>query len=410
MALRPGHRGALIVMGLAYLQRGERLSRAQTMLEEAIAQGSGDPETHTVLGRIYLRRGMTEQARRAFHTAIALDPDYLGASYALARAYRSEEEFDAAIGIYSGIIDRWPDDFEAHYRAGELLKYRSDQVAFQLLRDREVAAPPEISPRQWRRQLATLKRQSIEYGQRALSFLETARRLQPQHLDSVRQLCDLHRRFARLTQARDCFAQLTQREPMEWLYPYRLGTILIELGAYDDAARSLQVAREMAPIVGDVYLALGLAYIRAERVDEAIAALEQGRMYEAFNPALYTNLGAAYATRGQLELARGALERSLDLSTFPLPRLHLTYTNLALVYWRQGERDETTQALKNALHVYPGYAYAQRLLEEVRLEEVQLEEVQSRTQATALDAPRPFVFNGSLERFGLVTTVAFGSE
>ena len=400
IAIRRDHRGALVVMGLTYLQLDKRLSHPQRMLEEAIAEGSGGAEIRTILGRIYLRRGMTQEASCAFRTAIALNPDYIGARYSLAKTHRLDEDFDAAMDVYASIIDRWPDDFESHHRAGSLLKYRADEAAFRLLGAREKAPHAGTTAWRWNRQLAELRQESIDYGQRAGEFFGKSLRLRPDHLDSARQLCELHRRFARLAQARDCFAKLVQQHPDEWLHHYRLGTVLVEYGAFDEATESLQKAQAMAPIVGDIYLALALAFIRDERIDEAIATLEQGRIFEPFNPALYTNLGAAYATRGQLENARRALERSIELSTFPLPRLHLTYTNLALVHWREGRDEEAKRALKNALYAYPSYAYAQRLLDEM----------QSQDRARALDTTRPFVFNGSLERFGLVTTVAFDSQ
>ena len=400
IAIPTGHRGARIVLAQVYLQQRQRLSRAQKLLQEAIAQDADDAEVHAILGRVYVRRGMIEAATRAFRTAIALEPDDLRVRYDLAQAYRLGNHFDDALKVYDTIIQRRPDDFEAHYRAGKLLKYQSDRFAFQLLGEQESAASPGLPARQWHRSLADLQRQSHDYGQRALSAFEAARHLRPLHPDIVRQVCNLYRRFERLSEALACFTQLTQWQPTNWLAHYRLGTLLIQLEAYDDAKRRLQQALRLAPTKGDTYLALSLAELRRGRVDEAIATLEQGRLHEAFNPALYTNLGAAYAMRGRYRLARKALERSLALATFPLPRLHLTYTNLALVHWHQGRHDQAVQALKNALYVFPTYAYARRLLAGM----------QSQPPHVASDDTQSFVVNDRLERFGVVTTVAFGNE
>ena len=99
------------------------------------------------------------------------------------------------------------------------------------------------------------------------------------------------------------------------------------------------------------------------RLDDAVTTYERGAIHQPFNPALYTNLGAAYGSRGEYGAALQTLERSLDLATFPLPRLHLTYTNLALVHFREGRRQEARKALKNALRAFPNYGPARRSLE-----------------------------------------------
>ena len=158
----------------------------------------------------------------------------------------------------------------------------------------------------------------------------------------------------------------------------------------------------LAPAQGDLYLALGMAYVRAGRMADAIDAFQRGTIYEPFSPALYTNLGAAYATRHEYGAARVALRRSLELSTFPLPRVHLTHTNLALVHLKDGRKGDGVKALKHALFVYPDYQYARQLLNAVT----------SRHAGSSLEAVEPaeFVFNDLLELFGETTTVAFDDE
>ena len=121
-------------------------------------------------------------------------------------------------------------------------------------------------------------------------------------------------------------------------------------------------------------------------------------VYEPFNPALYTNLGAAYSGRGDYPLARKSLERAVSLRTFPLPRTHLAYTNLGIVHWREGRRSDAVQALENALHVFPDYAYARRLLAEA-----------SSPGAVAMN-PATAVYDDLLERFGETSTVHFPNE
>ena len=88
----------------------------------------------------------------------------------------------------------------------------------------------------------------------------------------------------------------------------------------------------------------------------------------------------------------------MTLRTFPLPRTHLAYTNIGIIHWREGRRADAVRALKKALHVFPDYAYARRLLAE----------------ATSVDAtatsPPALVYDDLLERFGETSTVQFANE
>jgi tetratricopeptide (TPR) repeat protein len=398
---QPSHIAARIALAAIYINY-DRLALARDHLEAVMAV---DPE-HALaayfLGRAQLRLRRPMDAAAAFRSALAVKPEDLNAWFHLARAYRSGGFYGAAVDTYDEIIRRQPALFDAHRDRARLYKFLSDKVAMTHKRESEKARPVGIGAGEWQQYLSQLEQRSREYGELALVGFDRAQDLRPLDAGGMRQIGEIFRRAGQLGKARKQFEWLARSEPSRWLHRYRLGTIAIRQGEHADAIAFLEGALELAPAEGDVYVALAFAYSRAGRVDDAIATLERGAVYEAFNPALYTNLGAAYAARGDYGPARKSLERAVRLRTFPLPRTHLAYTNLGIIHWRQGRRADAIQALEKALHVFPEYAYAKRLLADLTSGDARAKSGGT-SNAT-------FVYDDLLERFGETSTVQFANE
>jgi tetratricopeptide (TPR) repeat protein len=106
---------------------------------------------------------------------------------------------------------------------------------------------------------------------------------------------------------------------------------------------------------------------------------------------VFNNLGVARARLDDLSGAERAFRRGLELRTFPLPRTHLLYTNLALMLARDGRSTAAIAAAQNALYVFPDYAPAGQLLTELN---------------TGATLSIEFQLNDQLELFGELSTVS----
>ena len=69
---------ALLKVGRAALEKGD-VKTAREELQEAIVAHPGNAEAHTLLGVVYERDGNDRLARRAWDTALAIEPEELGA-------------------------------------------------------------------------------------------------------------------------------------------------------------------------------------------------------------------------------------------------------------------------------------------------------------------------------------------
>ena len=359
LEVHPDHVASRVALGLVHLER-RRFKDARIELEAYPAE----PAASYLLGRAHLARKETEEAILALRRATKAAPELLDAWFSLARAYRLHGLSAAAANAYRELIRKRPSQFEPHYELGSLYKWQSDNVLYRWRADGETSPPSDIAPSQWRAQLDELERQSREQARLALSELSIALKLRPLHYGAMRQVAEIYRHTGRLEESREIFAWLASREPGQshWLYAYRLGCVLLQLGRVDEAIDVLKDAIAAAPHEGDVYFALGLAHLRAGHARDAIEVLEEGSIFAPFNPALYTNLGVAYAKQADYKSARVHFERSLELGTFPLPRRHLTYLNLGLLERRDGRPEYALRAFESALHVFPDSAEARRLL------------------------------------------------
>ncbi|MDH3716404.1 MAG: tetratricopeptide repeat protein, partial [Gammaproteobacteria bacterium] len=311
----PAHHSSRAALGLMHLNR-KRSAPAQAAFERAISIAPSEGSARLLLGLARIASGDLEGAVQSYREAIEVEPSLIAARFLMAHAYQLGGRPDAAALIYDEIIELEPRLFEARYALANVLKLLSDEITFRLRDERESNPPGDMRLGEWKSRHSQWQQQVDKYRNRALTELAVAVQLRPGALDATRQVAEIYRGSNRLDEARRFYQRLIELEPEIWLHRYRLGTIWFALGDYKQAVNELTRVTVMAPTDGDAYLALGLALVRANRLDDAIAVFEKATTYEPFNPGLYTNLGAAYANRGDLSKAQAAFERSLELHSF----------------------------------------------------------------------------------------------
>jgi tetratricopeptide (TPR) repeat protein len=369
--------------------RQRKFNDALARLNTVLVKHPTNLSAYYAMGIGHLRQQRPDLAIEALIRAVEIDPGRLAVYRYLSAAYRRAGMDREAAKALAQIVERQPDSFEARINLANLFKSLMDSATFQL-ESLEAGANTALA--------GELRRRRDSYGEQALAQFASALRMRSGDQSSMRQVGEIYRRQGRLQEAREMFEYLAASQPREWMLPYRLGAVRLQLGDVDGAIGQFRRAVELAPFSGDAYAALGLAYARRGDTTAAIRAFRDARIAEPFHPGVFINLGACEAIAGNHEVAKESLQRATELGTFPLPRLYLAYTNLALIHWQQGDLAGARRAAQHALHILPDFEPAQK--------------IRAALEGGLRRRPLPaqYVFYDLVEIFGEISTAEFADE
>lgn len=103
-----------------------------------------------------------------------------------------------------------------------------------------------------------------------------------------------------------------------------LGTSYNRLGQFEEACFHLERAKQMAPLVKEVYSALGFSYFQRKDYDKAIDNLSRAVDMDPLSAIDYASLGANYRDKGDVSQAVAMFEKALTLD----PTLEAVKENL----------------------------------------------------------------------------------
>ena len=378
------------VAALAQARRN-RPDDAHDHLEQMLSVDPSNAVTWFVAGKLAADSQDFAEAAESFLRAAQIQPDWIDATLSLGRALIFNQQPNEALAVLEHAARSWPAEFDTRYRLGSLFKLLSDQLRHQVGRASENRPPEGMSAPDWQFVVDTYLSRAGHIADRAYGEYVYALAQKPGDQRTVWQTAEVLRALERHAEAREMFLSLSRRDPNEWLYPYRAAMVEIAENRLTEAIDLLQTAHTRRPDQADVLAALGFALLKSGRPTEAVAQLVKANAFEPFNPAAFNNLGVARARLDDLASAERALQRGLELRTFPLPRTHLLHTNLALVLAKSGRHAEAIAAAKRALYVFPGFKPAKELLAGLEAGDL-----------ISLD----YQLNDQLELFGELSTVS----
>jgi len=318
------------VAAIAQAQRN-RQNEAFAMLQQVIEANPEDSVAWFVRGRLAADTGDYADAARAYLRAAQIQPDWPDATLLLGRSLIFHQQVDDAVTVLEHAAKTWPTSFDTRYRLGSLFKLLADQLRHQISRASENRPPTAFEFRDWQLTLRAYEERAQVIAERAYGEYVYALAQRPGDQRTVWQIAEILRLLGRHAEAQKLFASLSTRYPAEWLYPYRAAVVNIAQERMDEAIELLDIAHHRRPDQADVLGAIGFALLKMGHPTQAIEQLEKANAFEPFNPAVFNNLGVARARLDDLSGAERAFRRGLELRTFPLPRTHLLYTNLALM-------------------------------------------------------------------------------
>lgn len=132
------------------------------------------------------------------------------------------------------------------------------------------------------------------------------------------------------------------------------GNCTLELGRPEEASKVYKQALSIRPGYALAYENLGVAYLRSERFDQAVAASQQAIRLNPNLPYPYNNLGVAYARLGSYKKAIESYQRALQIQ----PDLVDTLVNLGVNHALLEHNSNAIKAFKQAIRLRPDDAEA----------------------------------------------------
>jgi len=223
---------------------------------------------------------------------------------------------------------------------------------------------PEPFP--WIYYLAKIRAAQGDDAQLALELYRKAVELNQAYLPARLQFIDALLQSGMIDEAgRDIAPLLEDRSDLAWVH-YLAGRVKQAQGEINEAAREYQLACNLAPRFGPAHYALGLAYRRLGRPQEAQAHLQLYRENQASIPPIddplmeaiedlklgyyhLVNEGKRLYDKGRIDEAFANYTRAVDLN----PRLIHAHVNLISIYAMRGDFQAAGNHYQAAVAVNP---------------------------------------------------------
>lgn len=256
-------------LGAFYMSKGI-LDNADTAFKEAVTADTTNTYAAGHLASLYLSTGRVPEAAAILTWASRKTPNRETLQYDLGRARQSLGQSDSAAVSFRRALDLNPDYLQAYVNLADIERERQNLEESERLLDRaEEKFPGNV----------------LITGSRGL--LARARGDTLQAISLLRQAAEVD------TANADLF--------------FNLGSVLMQAGRPDEAARSFQNTVRIRPRDAQAWVRLGAARQRLGEDEEALAAFEQAVLADPTRPEGYLNIFQMRLAAGDTSLALLAL-------------------------------------------------------------------------------------------------------
>lgn len=244
-----------------------------------------------------------DESITAFNQAIMCEPDSVGTYKNLAFAYMNAGQMEEAIPTWKRIIEleKTP---ESYASLGEIYLQKAYDAGDN-------------------------KSEAEKYFEKAIEVLEEGREEFPQDNIILRDLSNAYVGANKVDVAIEAFKEGVLQEPDNKYYRYNYGSLLLNVGEFEEAAKQLEKAIELDPQYENAIYNLGVTYVKwgAQMREDAEAAesdskefmekykaasplLEKYLEMKPEDPAVWELLGKIYANLGETEKSTEAFNKA----------------------------------------------------------------------------------------------------
>lgn len=235
-----------------------RQQEARPLLENILAAQPDHPEANNLFGIALLNDGDEAAARIHFERALAAKPDFPAPLNNLGNIHLAEDEFEDAARCYRTALAHKPDYVEALTNLGAVLNLQGNSADAEAYCRKAVELAPDFAGAHCNLGNVLL---SQDRGGEAVACYREALRLSPGLPEALINLALVMQDHGYLPGALEYYEKRAQRHPNDFLPHVRIAQALQAMGRWDDAAQSLERARELKPDSIEVLTTLSTNFV-----------------------------------------------------------------------------------------------------------------------------------------------------
>lgn len=291
-----------------------------------VRRNRDDPEKHGTLGLLYQTRGMTDLALQCYDSAVAAAPNQPRWRYLWATAAVESGFVDQAEQAFRTVIAQKPDYPPAHQQLGTLLLDRDDPEGAAECFRRLV----ELRPDRPHGYIGLAKARIVAQNHsEAVTILNKVLAQDPDNPEAHRLLGEAYQGLGNTDEARRELAMGESSDLSVLEDPWSIGleadrvaimsrlepaTRLVDAGRSDEAILEFEALLAETPRDTAVLNNLSVAYLMAERVDDAFRVLTRALELDPDHPATHMNLAMTLRAMGDPKTALIRIQRSAELA------------------------------------------------------------------------------------------------
>lgn len=342
-----------------------------------------DPENLAALslkGKIYFAMGDLDRAEETFRRCLELDPANSDVVVGLCRIESMRGEHERVIELAQiGRETRSPFGMFDAIEARALLALGRQDEADALLASALEDAPddPDL--------LSVYAERLVAQGDTAAAEAALTRAVvkSPFHQRARRLLGELLRSSGRPQDAVEVYQQMLRIQPDDAETHFAIGSLMLETDP-NAALPYLEEACRLAPSRVFFLTSLGIAYLKAGRMNEAEATIRRAIALSPDDPGIVNNLGIILVQTGRV----GDAIRELDALLERHPEFAPARNNLAIALSESGDAVRAEREVRRAIEIDPDYLDAHLTLAAILEREGRFDEEYSELKRAFDLAPR----------------------
>lgn len=323
------------LLARAWLAQGQERKVTEAFDQVRLESPQAQADLLTSLAIAWRAEEKSDKFRQRLEAALQLQPGYAPALIERARLKAADRQFNDAVAELDQLLQREPQNAEAHKLRGDVLLYGTGQrdQALAAYRAAVVASPKFLDGHAALVRLLMAEGKTDEVAQ----ALEKLVALAPSHPVTLYLQTQMALQKQDFKLAKETVQKLLKRTPDSPTANEIAGVIELQTGSVIQAQTHLSKALQAAPGLRVARRALVLAHLRAGQADQAVAALPEGLKPETADTdtGMLSVAGRAYMAKGDFALAQAFFKRAAAAD----PKDPGKRTSLALSQFQMGQTD-----------------------------------------------------------------------